>query len=464
MTGFNGLLSTVEAGASVGPSIVDGETVKGESPTRKAGSVPLPKTMACAPAERRLRIAFVYGRLPFPMMRGDQLTVAHLLSFLAARGHEVDFYTLDLDGHVLPAQDEWLHTSCREVHIYPQGRLSKALGLVKALARGLPFQVGLFDNRQLSEDLHRRVWDGQYDIVYSYYLRSAPAVPRLLDRNVSAPPSTRSFLAMQLSQTLNARRIHANETSTLKKMGWAIEAARLARYESRIWSAFHRTVLIGPADVEAIRQQCEAQGLPPISNWVYGAHGTDTDRFEPATPEEIVGNRIVFSGSMLYRPNIQAALWFVENCWETVRRAIPDAEFVIQGRDPAPEIQRLNGRDNIVVTGSVPDVGKMIRSAAVCVNPVLAAGGMQNKLIEYMASAKAVVATSVANEGIRAPEDTLRIADTPEDFARAVIALQQDRAGAIALGARARAYATRDWTWEKHFLDLESDFYAAIDS
>lgn len=435
-----------------------------EKPRRMGAKATLPKQMKCDVAERKLRIAFVYSRLPFPMMRGDQLTVAHLLNFLGARGHEVDFYTLDLDGKLEPAQRGWLDETCREVRIYAQNSVSKMAGLMKALFRRLPFQVGLFDNQDLSSDLHKRVWAGEYDIVYSYYLRSAPAVPVIVGSKRTRAAGARSFLAMQLSQTLNARRIYENETNVLKKIAWAVEARRLAWYEARIWRGFHRTVLIGPADVAAIREEGEKQGLKPIDNWVYGAHGTDTDRFQPASPSEIVGNRIVFSGSMLYRPNIQAALWFVENCWPIVRAAVPNAEFVIQGRDPAPSIQRLHGKDGIVVTGSVPDVSAMIRSAAVCVNPVLAAGGMQNKLIEYMASAKAVVATSVANEGIRAPSDTLVIADEPEAFAKAVIALQQDRAEALALGERARVYTTANWTWEKHFLDLEADFYAALDS
>ena len=49
------------------------------------------------PAARRLQVLFVYSRLPLPMTSGDELTVVHLLEFLHARGHEVDFVTLD-DG------------------------------------------------------------------------------------------------------------------------------------------------------------------------------------------------------------------------------------------------------------------------------------------------------------------------------------------------------------------------------
>jgi glycosyltransferase involved in cell wall biosynthesis len=165
---------------------------------------------------------------------------------------------------------------------------------------------------------------------------------------------------------------------------------------------------------------------------------------------------------MLYPPNVQAVLWFVDKVWPAVRAAVPDATFVIQGRDPAASVRRLDGHDGIRVTGTVPDVGVLIRSAQVCVNPMLAAGGMQNKLLEYMACAKAVVASTVANEGIRAPSETVVIADHPDEFASAVVGLLGDPESAGALGAAARRYVVAEWTWEKHFLDLEEAFHSAI--
>jgi hypothetical protein len=45
----------------------------------------LPKVMRVEPAPRPFSIAIAYSRLPLPMTRADQMTVAHLISFLAAR-------------------------------------------------------------------------------------------------------------------------------------------------------------------------------------------------------------------------------------------------------------------------------------------------------------------------------------------------------------------------------------------
>lgn len=415
--------------------------------------------MDCAPAPQPLRIAVVYSRLPFPMMRGDQLTVAHLISFLAQRGHLVDLYTLAVDGELTASQEQWLRQSCHSLHIYPQPWYAKIIGLALGVLRLLPLQVSLFRNTALKRDLARAVDSGQYDIVYCYYPRTAPAVPP----SVKRMPKTASFLALQLSQTLNTKRMAEEERHLLKRWVYRLETVLMGRYEARVWQDFNRVVLIGPADVAAVQEECREHGQPEIDNWVYGAHGTDTDKYVAAVPDEIVPGRVIFSGSMLYPPNIQAVQWFVKNVWPAVRAGVDDATFVIQGRNPpAALVEELDGRDGIWVTGTVPDVGVLIRSAQVCVNPMRAAGGMQNKLIEYMACGKAVVASSVANEGIRAPEGTLVIADDPDAFAQAVIRLLRDPQSAAGMGAAARAYVLSEWTWEKHFLDLEKEFYRSL--
>ncbi len=422
--------------------------------------------MDCSPSGRPLRIAFVYSRLPFPMMRGDQLTVAHLMAFLAARGHSIDLYTLDMQGELTALQRDWLASTCRTLRIYRQGFGGILSGLAAGLCRGEPAQVAMFRNRALQRDLATAIDAGQYDLVYSYYIRSAHAVPPRLaqaggDGQTRSPVS---FLAMQLSQSLNSRRIFENERNPLRRLFYRLETALCERFEARVWQRFSRSVLIGPADVAKVKAVCKAQGQPEIDNWVYGAHGTDISRYQAATPEEIVPGRVVFSGSMLYQPNVQAALWFVEQCWPRVRAAIPDAELIIQGRDPVAEIRELDGTNGIVVTGTVEDVGVNIRSASVCINPMLAAGGMQNKLIEYMACGKAIVATSVANEGIIAPTDTFCLADDAASFADCVVGLLANPERRDTLGKAARRYVEDNWTWESHFLKLEQAFFETIDA
>jgi len=427
----------------------------------------LPGTLEVDVADRPLRIAVVYSRIPFPMMRGDQLTVSNLLNFLSTRGHSADLLTLALDGELTDEQDRWLSGTCRRVDFFKHSKATILFGILRNLIKLKPLQIGYFDNRELTKTLRSRIDAGEYDIVYTYYIRSTSSTPPYFAANKCTDINdTRvaAFLALQLSQTLNTKRIYENASQATKRLLYYIEWKLMQRFEASTWKNYTRSVLIGPADVKEIVDACKLTGKPEINNWLYGAHGTNVKLFQPATESERIDGKIVFSGSMNYQPNVQAISWFVNHCWDQIKANVSNASLSIVGRDPPPEVLAFEKLADVEVTGTVPDVSTHIRSATVAINPVQAAGGMQNKLIEYMASAKAIVATAVANEGIRATDDEhLLIRDSEASFTEAVIDLLQNDTKRDNLGISARNFVLENWTWESHFLKLENDFYEALD-
>lgn len=426
-----------------------------------------PKTMDVEPSDRSLRIALVYSRVPLPMRRADQMTVAHLLSFLKARGHAVDLYCVNTGASASDEDLAWLHEACREVHLYRFGKISSTARAIFGAFKKQPLQVGLFSHPEQRRDVRSRIATGDYDIVYTYYFRSAE-ITRDTGRPAGELPTSNderpaTFLALQLSQTLNSRRIAQNAPNLALRLFYKIESRLVAAYESRIWQNFTHSVVIGSRDVEEISQTCRAQGVAPINNHVFGAHGTDVGRFAPRTDIAERPHHIVFSGVMRTPTNVHAVQWFAQNIWPQVRAALPDATWTIVGREPSAEVRELDKIPGVTVAGTVPDPAIYMAEAAVCINPMQAGGGMQNKLIEYLAMGKAIVATPVANEGIGAtPNEHLLVAESAGDFAAAVIALLNDSEQRAALGAAGRAFVLENWTWESHWLRLEENFYAAL--
>jgi polysaccharide biosynthesis protein PslH len=425
-----------------------------------------PKEMEVRPAERPLRIAVVYSRVPLPMRRADQMTVAHLLAFLKARGHIVDLFCIKTGAVSSAADEDWLRRTCRTVRFYKHDWRAFVRAPMFAAFRAVPLQVGLFSHPQQRKEVRNEVMAGNYDIVYTYYLRSAEIVRGIGRRfdSLHDGKSAATFLALQLSQALNARRIAQNAPNLWLKWLYQVESRLLARYESTIWQDFTRTVLIGSADVEEIRKNCARRNKPLINNFVFGAHGTDVNRFAPRNDIPVRPHHLVFSGVMRTPTNVQAVQWFAMNVWSRVRAAFPDATWSIVGREPSREVRRLAELAGVEVTGTVKDPSACIGEAEVCINPMQAGGGMQNKLIEYLASAKPTVATSVANEGLGAIAGKhLLIADHPDDFADAVIELLRNPALGKRLGGAAREFVVAQWTWEAHFLKLEEAFYDALE-
>ena len=75
-----------------------------------------------------------------------------------------------------------------------------------------------------------------------------------------------------------------------------------------------------------------------------------------------------------------------------------------------------------------------------------------------------VVATSVANEGIGAPEgEALLIRDGARPFVAGVLEILRSPALGARLARAGRRFVEAHWTWEAHFLRLERDFERTLD-
>ncbi len=414
--------------------------------------------MAPGAAPRRLKILFLYSRPPLPMTRGDELTVAHLLEFLHARGHTVDFITLEPPGtRLAPAHRAWLESRCRRVMTVPHGRRQAMLGALSGSLKGKPVQIGYLFNPKQRRLVAEALDAETYDVAYAYYIRSAEALVPAYQR------AKATFLALQLSQTLNTERLAKTAHKPWERAFYAHESRRMGAYEAKVWQRPSRVVLIGKKDVAAIEAACRRHGQPSIDNAVMGPHGVDTEQFKPADPASVEPRSVVMSGVMRYAPNVEAASWFAKGVWPKIRAQVPDARFYVVGRDPVPALLALDGKAGITVTGTVDDPATWIGKAHVTVAPIRAAAGLQNKLLEAMAMAKPVVATSVANEGIGAePGRDLLIADTEDATARCVLDLFDDPDRCRALGAAARGFIERHWTWEGPFLLLERAMLEAV--
>jgi glycosyltransferase involved in cell wall biosynthesis len=171
------------------------------------------------------------------------------------------------------------------------------------------------------------------------------------------------------------------------------------------------------------------------------------------------GRRIAgFVGVMDYRPNVDAVVWFVENCWERIRAACPKAVFRIIGRGPTRRVRRLAKVPGVEVVGGVDDVAAEVRQLAVSVAPMRIARGLQNKVLEAMAAAKPVVLTAKAAEGIRARDGQhYLIADHAADIIQRVTRLLNDPEERARIGTAARRFVAAN-----HCLEDELQMFELI--
>jgi glycosyltransferase involved in cell wall biosynthesis len=176
-------------------------------------------------------------------------------------------------------------------------------------------------------------------------------------------------------------------------------------------------------------------------------NGVDLELFR-ASPAATEPFTAVFNGVLDYRPNLDAALYLVDEIWPLVRRRCPLAQLLLVGRGSAADRRRLE-REGVAVTGEVPDVRPYLERATVVLVPIRMGGGTRLKVVEGLAMGKAMVSTSLGCEGIAVRDgEHLLVADTPGDFAAAVVSLLEDPATARALGLAGRALMEESYSWE----------------
>jgi glycosyltransferase involved in cell wall biosynthesis len=113
--------------------------------------------------------------------------------------------------------------------------------------------------------------------------------------------------------------------------------------------------------------------------------------------------------------------------------------------------------DNVEVTGFVDDVRDYVRGASVSIVPLRIARGIQNKVLEAMATAKAIVATPHAIEGIEAvPGQDVIVAKTSAEFAEQVVKLLGDPATAARIGLSARNCVVTKYSWQARLVGLDA--------
>jgi glycosyltransferase involved in cell wall biosynthesis len=174
-------------------------------------------------------------------------------------------------------------------------------------------------------------------------------------------------------------------------------------------------------------------------------NGVDLDYFSPE-PKSPLARGCVFVGAFDYRPNVDAACWFVREVWPELIVKHPETRLRLVGRNPVKAVRRLSSAKGVEVIGTVPDVRPYVREAAVAIAPLRLARGLQNKVLEALAMGKPVIASPQALAGFH--DDVPAVtASNPSEWVHAIGRLLGDPEERRRLGSDGRAFAESRHNW-----------------
>jgi glycosyltransferase involved in cell wall biosynthesis len=114
--------------------------------------------------------------------------------------------------------------------------------------------------------------------------------------------------------------------------------------------------------------------------------------------------------------------YFAREILPIVRRSLPEAQFYIVGSNPSRSVKRLAHLPGVIVTGTVQNVRPYLERARVAAVPIRISQGIQNKILEALASGLPVVTTPAAVAGLKHPSNLpIAVANDAKEFAHSVL-------------------------------------------
>jgi len=391
-----------------------------------------------------MKILFIHHRLPYPLHSGMDKITWNLIKILSI-SHEITLvvpvdYRFTPPEHIEKMQSLGsklivvpvkFQREFRKWHVRYWGRFARLILFRPSLISDHFFPV-------VAKKINELCSNGIYDLVHASslataeYLNYSGTIPTLL-------------LAHEVHYQLASSEIPYRKDVIRRLLLW-LNCRVFIKYEKKSYKSCHRLLALSASDARNI---VKLTGRLPFLNILPPPVESDS------VPHSVLASSIrshdpsciAFVGGLGPSFNQDAVFYFCRMIFPLIKRRIPQAKFYIIGENPSSQIKNLEKNDGIIVTGAVPDVRPYLERAAVYVAPIRYSGGVKTKIIEALSMGKAIVASSVALEGLPdLGEGVFRVQDEPHDFADEVVKLLLDDELRISLGTRARDLFERSYS------------------
>ncbi len=387
-----------------------------------------------------MKILFLAHRIPYPPNKGEKIRAYHELRFLSGR-HRVDVLCFADSKEEADGQRE-LRDLCRDIYVETRGFGIIAAGAVRSLLRGEPLSCGCFYSRRFRREVDRALATRSYDVVFVYCSSMLQYLPQPISIPVVA-----DFVDVDSAKWAQ----YAQRSSFPIRSVFAREASKMAEYEMKWLRASAATIVTTPQEAALLRRGA----LSPIEVIANGVEMPKASASELSPEIRALQPYVLFVGTMDYLPNTDAVKYFASDILPLVHKQHPELNFVIAGRNPSRRVRKLGSRPGVIVTGTLPEVETYLAGSSAVVAPFRIAQGIQNKLLEALAAGKPVVSTSGPAAAIGARNgETLLIADTPQEFASAIVTLL-DHPEMHSRFDKGPDFVRRHFSWHENLNQLE---------
>ena len=377
-----------------------------------------------------MKILFVLPQLPYPPESGGRIVTFEIIKFLLPR-HQLAVATLfHRPEDLLSART--LEQLGVEIMAENAPKRKSLMKFGRSLVSGRPYKIHRFFSSRLAKRIQQALRSENFDVVHAQNFYMA--------QYVTGNESCLKVHYKENFEGLLLNRYADTIDSPIKKRFWRREARKTIHSEIEIAKRFDEVFCISHTDAEQILK-CDPGFRYDVLPACIDPSENECKREESLPP------MVLFLGTLSYFPNIDGARFFVQRVWPLIRKKSPRAEFHICGHNPDKSLLALQRQPGVKIIGPVDTLCDVLSKCAVFVIPLRIGGGVRLKLIQALAARCAVVSSSIGAEGLNLEADQhLRIADSPQDFAQAVIELLHNDQLRKEMGERGRKQVQREYS------------------
>lgn len=357
----------------------------------------------------KLRLAILASRFPYPIEKGDKLRLYHQIRHLA---QDFDLYLFALTEHEITAEHRAeISRFCRKIFIYRESGWKRKLRVVRHFTGKLPAQLRYFYSPEIQLKMQEDLFSINADVLYCQLYRMAPYL-----KGIKAP----KILDIMDSFGTIAELYGSHARWFYERWFWQKEYRLIRKYESEMVTDFQHFTVISERDARQLDLPEEA----PISIVRNGIDVNYFQQFDPGTaPPEF---DMTFVGNMEYDPNIEVVR-FIRNQIIPVFEQHEQPVRILVGGKGAKKLEKSVGRHSALHFHDwYEDIRAAYYSARIFIAPLFLGSGMQNKVLEAIASNRPVICSSHVIDAMPMLRELVYIADRPEEFLGHYLALKRD--------------------------------------
>jgi sugar transferase (PEP-CTERM/EpsH1 system associated) len=394
-----------------------------------------------------MNILFLCHRIPYPPNKGDKIRSFNEIKYLSKK-HNISLVFL-IDNKNDRQYVDKLNKYCKTIDydvIHPRWHRIKSLPY---LFFKQPISISYFYSGKLQKLIDKRLAMVDFDVIFAF---SSPMAEYVFNSRVTIPNKTKLIMDF-VDVDSDKWRMYSEHAAFPKSLVYRNESKCLMSYEKKIGKNFDMSIFVTDTEVELFKSFSADVNAVSVPNGVDSSFFSSV-RTEGSSKKEHCN--FLFTGAMDYFPNEDGVLYFYQNIWPLIKNREPKSKFYIVGYNPSKKVKKIScGDKDVIVTGKVSDIRQYMYKADVFVAPLRIARGVQNKVLEALASGLPVVATPQAVKGLSCNgSGYLFVEGSDHAFAERTVECARSRLDADAVRKR-ELFLNEQHNWEINMTFLE---------